>query len=442
MCSDKPTRRGKICLRGKTLWVKNDSQEQTNSEWAGYAIGSSLGHAQQPGVSMDFIRPLARGRAETGGREALSKNDAMLTRLAARECFRGGARGGARVFAVVAVVLACCFVSVPALAQPTRNDTGGFGRLHSAPAPARTISDGALAVTRGGPTTRAARARHLVVVNSVGRVSTMHHVAHSLGAFAGWECLTMVWGSDAARFKRELASAAAPRRCRLHVWRGARWGQFLALLTSAAISSYEHIALLLDDLFVPSSGPFAVNVPALLTTMREHKLGGISPAVMGAHVKPMLPLKTGCVRRVLAIEAFFVIYTRAAWQCMARLFKPSNLGGCGYDFCFAKMCSHHRLAVDDRSAVHHLEKAYPERWVMRKLSPADRASLERSTNLSTVLLGSDVKPPPARRDRIAHTDNPCSDSDFEGTARAYSCNYSAAFVDYEPTDPQWLLACG
>lgn len=269
-------------------------------------------------------------------------------------------------------------------------------------------------------------ARNLVVVNSVGRSASAHLVARNLQAhFSGgsWQCVAMVW-ANIALFKQVLH----PIRCKLYVSPRARWGQFLALLTPALVRPYEHIAILLDDVFVPSSGPYSVSVEHLLRSVRKHSLGGISPAVFGAHPKPMLPLKTGCLRQVRAIETFFTVYTRDAWLCMATILDTRNVGGCGYDFCFANMCPQFRLAVDDRSAVHHMERSPPERYIMRALSPEDKASLPASPSGGAARMHD-------------HTDNPCADADFFAIAARHSCNYSAAFIAWDPADPKWALKC-
>jgi hypothetical protein len=183
----------------------------------------------------------------------------------------------------------------------------------------------------------------LVVFNSIGRVATMHHVLHTLSAHFSdpteWQCVAMVWGRHMA-LKMALRATSlhpdGPLACVLHVSTGARWGDFLHLLTSAVVTRFEHVAVLLDDLFAPASGPFAIHVPRLLEAMQTHQLGGISPAIFGAHAKPMLHL-TGnkraraCVRYVRGIEVFFSIYTHAAWSCMAEtLFDANNVGGCAY----------------------------------------------------------------------------------------------------------------
>lgn len=188
-----------------------------------------------------------------------------------------------------------------------------------------------------------ASARNLVVFNSIGRVATMHHVLHTLSAHFSdpteWQCVAMVWGRHMA-LKMALRATSlhpdGPLACVLHVSTGARWGDFLHLLTSAVVTRFEHVAVLLDDLFAPASGPFAIHVPRLLEAMQTHQLGGISPAIFGAHAKPMLHL-TGnkraraCVRYVRGIEVFFSIYTHAAWSCMAEtLFDANNVGGCAY----------------------------------------------------------------------------------------------------------------
>lgn len=186
--------------------------------------------------------------------------------------------------------------------------------------------------------------RNLVVFNSVGRSSTLHHVAHSLATHfsdrAEWQCVAMVWSGHAAlkmALRATSSHRAAPLACVLQVSTGARWGEFLHSLTSAVVAPFEHVAVLLDDLFAPGSGPFAISVPRLLEAMHTHQLGAISPAIIGAHAKPMLRLTGGtrgaraCLRHVDGIEIFFAIYTREAWSCMAEaLFDLRNVGGCAY----------------------------------------------------------------------------------------------------------------
>lgn len=315
-----------------------------------------------------------------------------------------------------------------------------------------------------------ALARNLVVVNAVGRLETIGHVARNVETHfsdGSWQCVVMAW-ANAAAAKHALRAT----KCELYFSPRARWGQFLAMLRPVLVQPYEHITILLDDIFVPTSGPFPVNVTGLLREMHRHSLGGISPvrallahpwleasweqprrgglilssypplrrarplapqAVFGAHPRPMLQLKTRCLRRVHALEIFFTIYTRAAWLCMVGMFDAadSNLGGCGYDFCFPRVCPQFRLAVDDRSAVHHMERSPPERYIVRTLSPADRAGLQAAPTAGG-----------GARAIIPHTDNPCADADFSGIAGRHGCNYSAAFIAWDPADPEWAIACG
>ncbi|KAG8467251.1 hypothetical protein KFE25_000567 [Diacronema lutheri] len=275
-----------------------------------------------------------------------------------------------------------------------------------------------------------AAARNLVVVNSAGRPETVRYIVRNVEMHFSdgrWQCLVMAWTGNGGLLKPALQSSG----CDLLVSPRARWGQFLAMLTPDLVSPYEHVAILLDDVFIPASGFFAVDVQFLLRTMREQALGAISPSVFGAHVRPMLQLKTGCLRRVRAIETFFTVYTRDAWLCMARMLDSRNTGGCGYDFCFAQTCPRFQLAVDDRSAVYHMERAQPERWVVRTLSPEDRASLPLTWRPNKSISFA----------RVPRTDNPCADADIDLVARRHDCNYSTAFIDWDPLDPACALAC-
>ena len=65
---------------------------------------------------------------------------------------------------------------------------------------------------------------------------------------------------------------------------GIDWGHFLQFLPPQLISlSFDHVALLLDDVFLPKFGPSSVNIPVLLQQMQKHNLKSISPALLGDH---------------------------------------------------------------------------------------------------------------------------------------------------------------
>jgi hypothetical protein len=225
---------------------------------------------------------------------------------------------------------------------------------------------------------RQSRARNLVVINAVGRLETipavLYNLQHHFADPAEWQCVAMLYAHEPA-FRAAIEASVRARNssgCAILSWRHALWGQTLHLIRPRIVRRFEHVALLLDDVVLPASGPLAVSVPRLLRQMRRFDMHVISPAVHGAHyhatranLSALLEARDGaaeppgegaCTRRVSLVEIFFAIHTRKAWACMASLFVHSNVGGCAYDLCFAARCAQaHAIGVDMRGTAVHLE---------------------------------------------------------------------------------------
>ena len=68
--------------------------------------------------------------------------------------------------------------------------------------------------------------------------------------------------------------------------------------------AYDHIAVLLDDVWLPATGPRAVSVSTMLATMAGHNFHAMSPAIAGAWwpATSAIAYNETCLRKTKAIE--------------------------------------------------------------------------------------------------------------------------------------------
>lgn len=212
----------------------------------------------------------------------------------------------------------------------------------------------------------AAAPNNLVCIVAVGRNESLRAVSHNVYRhFSGWDCIVFVWASEedlsssnSAEFKK-IASMCTIKR---HV--GMAWGDFLFEISPAMLKRkmYSHVAILLDDVWLPSEGEQVVSVPRLLASMKRNKLDLASPAVFGAHHDTTTPKKwptNKCIVSVHFVEIFLTVYTTDMWQCLyTSLLDKSNTGGWCYDKCLKKVCGGTH-GVDYTMVAHHLEEETP-----------------------------------------------------------------------------------
>ena len=157
------------------------------------------------------------------------------------------------------------------------------------------------------------------------------------------------------------------------------------------VQQYEYIAVILDDVFLPVSGPHPVRVPKLLESIEKYNLSSISPSIVGSfwsvmnaeagrHANYQGISTRHCLVRPTIIETFSQIFTKQSWQCFYSFLHYTAGRGWGLDFCFPQYCGHQSasLAVDYNMIGYHLEKSHRTSW----LNDTHRALLTSGTNLT------------------------------------------------------------
>lgn len=231
--------------------------------------------------------------------------------------------------------------------------------------------------------------RNLVLVVALGRKDAASLVAHNVGVHfsrqQGWECIVFVHLAD---FQPAAAETLRPLCTCIHL-PALNWGHYLQTVAPPLTLGYEHIALLLDDIFLPVN-EFSTNL--LLARMQRHGIGAASPSVVAAThngiMSPDPPTHKRCLEETPVIEHYAVIYTQHAWSCFWRTLEPGNGGGWCYAACFASACNTTRQAIDRTMVAYHLDrlhaKAYNRSHAVKKLEmqlPAAymQATAHRST---------------------------------------------------------------
>ena len=148
---------------------------------------------------------------------------------------------------------------------------------------------------------------------------------------------------------------------------------------------------MLDDVFLPTSGPHPIRIPKLLESIEKYNLSSISPRIVGSYWSVMNAegrrhahyqgrSTRDCLVRPTIIETFSQIFTKQSWQCFYSFLHYTSGRGWGLDFCFPQYCGHQSasLAVDYNMIGYHLEKSLCRRWLNGKY----RALLTSGTNLT------------------------------------------------------------
>ena len=205
--------------------------------------------------------------------------------------------------------------------------------------------------------------KNLLVMNALGRKESLPHMVHARTQhMPDWICLAFMYVNESI-IPDDNADMIALRAAHCTIVRtpNVQWGNFLQSLPPALVDTFDHVAILLDDIFLPDRGPRPVNVTQLLYTMHQYQIDSIQPAVRGDGwlVNPNFGQRArflDCLVAVPMIETFFQIFTRTAWQCYYDMLHYKYGRGFCLDLCFRQYCNV-TLATDFSMLAYHLEKA-------------------------------------------------------------------------------------
>lgn len=211
--------------------------------------------------------------------------------------------------------------------------------------------------------------RNLVVFVALGSTSAITTIHYNVFShFLEWDCIVYTYKTEDQISSDDPMVKEIMSKCSLVRLPGLFWEHFLMTLTPELVQQYEHIAVVLDDVFAPTQGDTPVNVTKLLQGMKKHNMSSISPSVQYCtwpSTKPR-PRDDRCIWHVEQIETFFQIFTRELFMCWHSFMHYSNIQGWCLDLCLdTKMCpSISRLAVDASMISYHIGyKNEVEKWV-------------------------------------------------------------------------------
>lgn len=211
---------------------------------------------------------------------------------------------------------------------------------------------------------------NLVVFNALGARENLALVEHNRRKIFKpdeWDCVAFMFANgeeipdDDVHLKHlkddELACTVVRKP-------GQHWGDFLQYITPVFVSNYDYVALVLDDVFMPHDGQYAVNTTKLIERMQDHNVASIQPGMVGPTHDFMSIARTKRISQCLVsstfIETYAQIFTRDAWECYYKMLDYTGGRGWCYDICFKKQCPGFTLAQDLSMRGWHMDKGITE----------------------------------------------------------------------------------
>ena len=262
----------------------------------------------------------------------------------------------------------------------------------------------------------------LVVVNAIGRRELLPMIAHNINshfkeAVVGnnvfrWHCIAFTYVTEDDIPADDPALITIAGLCEVMRFPGTNWGTFLRFLSPPLVGMYDHIMLLLDDMFLPSGGPHAVNIPDMLHSMYKHDLTTIQPDIQGhggwsqVNNKPEA-WNNSCLAKVDGpIELFAQVFSAAGWQCFSRMLHHSNSVGWCLDTCYPLKCPGIAQSIDYRMQAYHIarahvpEHAHPDKTREEVGLPPHGLTARRVSTKGSKVLCETLKCPRPRAQRV------------------------------------------
>jgi len=211
--------------------------------------------------------------------------------------------------------------------------------------------------------------KRLVVYNALGKRNNLVLVEDSrrniFQSSKGWDCIAFMFALEETIPDNDmhLKNLRDELKCTILRRPGFHWGDYLQLLAPPFVSSYDYLALVLDDMFIPHQGENAVDADVLIQRMQTHDIDVISPGVVedthnfiGMAESKKYNLK-GCLAEVSMIETYVQIFSSDAWDCYYSMLHYSGSVGWCYDNCFKEKCPNLKLAFDFSMKAWHMDKS-------------------------------------------------------------------------------------
>lgn len=209
------------------------------------------------------------------------------------------------------------------------------------------------------------KSKNLVVFNALGKINNLilvEHARRNIFKPDEWDCLAFMFAKEdrIPKNNTHLMTLQNELQCVIPRTPGIFWGDFLQFMVPVFTNHFDYIALVLDDIFMPIQGPYAVNATKLIERMETYHIDAIQPGIVGDthnYIQHSKKSKmTNCIAEVPAIETYTQIFTRKAWECFYSMLDYDGSRGWCYDVCFKPTCPDLKLAIDFSMKGWHMDR--------------------------------------------------------------------------------------
>ena len=135
---------------------------------------------------------------------------------------------------------------------------------------------------------------------------------------------------------------------------------FLQYIFPTFVSNYDHIALVLYDMFIPDQVLHVVDVDKMIKNMSKYNIQVMHPGIVGDTWESINNAeKEGldhCICEVQFIETYVQVFTRDGCTCFYKMLHYSGSKGWCYDICFKSQCPEFRLGQDYSMLAYHMDR--------------------------------------------------------------------------------------
>jgi len=207
---------------------------------------------------------------------------------------------------------------------------------------------------------------NIMVIDALGKDQNLilvEHYRRYIFTSDKWDCVAFMFADEELipDTNPHLRNLVDELECSVPRTPGVQWGSFLQFITPTFVSHYDHIAIVLDDVFMPHKGLYAIKPDIMLKKMGEHGLGVIQPGIIGDTWNRLQKAKDSgidkCLVKAFSIETYLQIFTREAWSCYYSMLQYTGSRGWCYDVCYHKQCPDIKMAHDFSMRAWHMDRS-------------------------------------------------------------------------------------
>jgi len=202
-----------------------------------------------------------------------------------------------------------------------------------------------------------------VVYNALGKASNLKLVELSrqnVFSTEEWGCILFMFApEDTIPDENPYLTAIRYLGCDVVRTPRVQWGVFLQYVSPVFVKKFEKIAIVLDDIFIPTTGKNPMSITKLMDSMDKWNISVMTPGVVGDTHSGLNGVNQSCIYDLHFIETYVQIFTAEAWECFYGMLHHTGGSGWCYDLCFHDKCRKFRMAADYSMQVYHMNGKTP-----------------------------------------------------------------------------------